>query len=148
MPYCGQCGADVRGARFCAQCGAPVDAASPWTPIEGVPVPEVDGPGEHLLGALAYLTPVPAVAFLLIEPYRSNRFIRFHSYQCLLLTATAIVLSAATGIIFVFSFLEGLLSNALQIAVILAWALAAYRAWQGDEYSLPLIGKLAKRYAR
>ena len=148
MPYCGQCGSEVSGARFCGQCGAPVETPSPWTPPEGVSVPEVDGSGEHVLGALAYLTPVPAVAFLLIEPYRSNRFIRFHSYQCLLLTLTAIVLSAVAGIIFVFSFLEGLLSNALQIAVILAWVLAAYRAWQGDEYSLPLIGGMAKRCAR
>ena len=148
MPYCGQCGSEVKGARFCGQCGAPVEAGSPWTHTEGAAVSEVDDPGEHVLGALAYLTPVPAVAFLLIEPYSNNRFIRFHSYQCLLLTVTAIVLSAATGIIFVFSFLEGLLSNALQIAVILAWVLAAYRAWQGDEYGLPLIGKMAKRYAR
>lgn len=100
------------------------------------------------MGALAYVTPVPALAFLLVEPYRSNRFIRFHSYQCLLLTLAAVLLSAVTGVLYVFGFLAVLLSNALQLALLLAWILAAYQAWQGEEYALPVIGPIAKRQAR
>ncbi len=110
-------------------------------------MPDADGFGEHQLGAIAYVTPVPALAFLLFEPYRGNRFIRFHSYQCLFLTFAAIVLGAVTGIISIFHLLEGLLSNAFQIALLLMWALAAYRAWQGEEFRLPVIGAFAARHA-
>ena len=42
---------------------------------------------ENLAGALAYLTFIPAVVFLVVEPYKKNRFVRFHSVQCLLFWA-------------------------------------------------------------
>ena len=148
LRYCGQCGTKVSGARFCGQCGAPVEGAFPWTPPGGAKGSEADAFSERQLGALAYVTPVPALAFLLFEPYRRNPFIRFHSYQCLFLTFAAILLGAVTGIISIFHFLEGLLSNALQIALLAMWVLAAYRAWRGDEYRLPVIGAFASRHAR
>ena len=103
---------------------------------------------ENQLGALAYVTPIPALLFLLFEPYRRNLFIRFHSYQCLFLTLAAIILAAVTGFVSFFSFLEALLGTVFQIALFAMWLLAAYRAWKGDEYELPVIGAFASRHAR
>ena len=37
---------------------------------------------ENIAGALAYLTFIPAIAFLVLDPYNKNRFARFHSVQC------------------------------------------------------------------
>ena len=34
------------------------------------------------MGALSYLL-ITAILFLIIEPYKNNRFIRFHSFQAL-----------------------------------------------------------------
>jgi len=52
---------------------------------------------DNVAGALAYVTFIPAIVFLVLEPYSKNRFIRFHSFQCLFfcgaLFALGIVLS-------------------------------------------------------
>ena len=47
---------------------------------------------ENVAGMLAYFTIIPAIIFLLIEPYNRNRFVRFHSFQCLFTAAALIVL--------------------------------------------------------
>ena len=33
------------------------------------------------MGALAYVTLVPAIIFLIIEPYKNIKFVRFHAFQ-------------------------------------------------------------------
>lgn len=123
------------------QCGARVGGADAGSD----PLASLD---KDLYGALAYATPVPALAFLLIEPYRSNPFVRFHSYQCLLLTLAAALLAAVSSVLAVFHFLEALLSYILQLGLLAAWAFAAYRAWQGQRLRLPVVGDIAARHAR
>ncbi len=158
MSYCSQCGARVTGARYCGQCGARVESARAWTSQQGRSRTLGEGFKENELGALAYLTPIPALGLLIFEPYRRNRFIRFHSYQCLFLTLAAIVLSAIlslgaillsvlAAIFSILGFLGGLLSAASHFVLLGMWAFAAYRAWRGDEYRLPLVGEMAARHA-
>jgi uncharacterized membrane protein len=36
---------------------------------------------DNVAGMLAYITIIPAIVFLVMEPYNRNRFIRFHSWQ-------------------------------------------------------------------
>src|ERR1043166_5598360 len=43
---------------------------------------------------LAYFI-FPAIAFIFIPPFNRNRFVRFHSFQCLLTVAVLIVLQVA-----------------------------------------------------
>ena len=131
----------MAGARFCARCGFPVGGADAGSD----PLASLD---ENLAGALAYATPVPALAFLLIEPYRRNPFVRFHSYQCLLLTLAAMLLAAVSSVLAVFHFLEALLSSVLQLGLLAAWAFAAYKAWQGEKLRLPVVGDIAARHSR
>ena len=102
---------------------------------------------ESQLGALAYLSPIPALVFLLFEPTSSSHFVRFHSYQCLFLTLTALALAAVAGITSIFAILGGILSAAFEIVLLALWILAAYKAWHGQEYPLPLLGRLAAQYA-
>src|SRR5690242_12854170 len=76
-------------AAFCPGCGRRMIA---------LPTPEVPAKGkvgllaENIAGALAYFTLIPAIVFLVREPYRRNRFVRFHSVQCLLVWATGALL--------------------------------------------------------
>ena len=111
---------------------------------------------ESHMGALAYLTPLVAVFFLLCPPMSNSRFVRFHSYQCLFLTLAAVV--AAVAFVGALSYsMIGVQSTsavawvivpvALEIAFLAAVILAAYRAWHGQEFRLPLLGILAARYA-
>jgi uncharacterized membrane protein len=46
---------------------------------------------DNVAGMLAYVTIIPAILFLVIEPYNKNRFIRFHAFQNIFLCVAAIV---------------------------------------------------------
>lgn len=147
MAYCSQCGASVDGARFCSQCGEMV--TGPGGPVGGLggQPPDVSGRTQSRLGAVAYITPLPALAFLLFGPFNRIRFVRFHSYQCLFLSLVAILFAAFSGLISIFSFLEGLLSAAFELVLVALWVIAAYKAWRGVEYRLPIIGRIAAEQA-
>jgi len=109
-----------------------------------------------VLGAVAYFLVVPAIVFLLIEPYNTNRFVRFHSLQCLLLAAAGCSLGVANmivGIFFAFvpipfvgGFIGLILSLAMTIGVFGAWLIAAIKAFNGEEFRLPIIGDMAAKY--
>ncbi|MEZ5361175.1 MAG: DUF4870 domain-containing protein [Bryobacterales bacterium] len=106
-----------------------------------------------MLGAVAYVTIIPAILFLVLEPYNKNRFIRFHSFQCLFLGLTGFVLSIGNmilgfvlGMIPVIGWIISLiLAFAIPIAIFAAWLIAVIKAYQGEEYRLPVIGDLAAK---
>ncbi len=43
------------------------------------------GLSDNAAGAIAYLTFIPAVCFLIMEPYNKNSYIRFHAWQSIML---------------------------------------------------------------
>lgn len=143
MAYCSQCGASVDGARFCSQCGEMVRGQRDSAGGLGGQVPHMSKRAQSRLGAFAYITPIPAIAFLLFRPFNRIRFVRFHSYQCLFLSLVAILFAVFTGMISIFSLLEGLLSAVFQLVLVALWVIAAFKAWQGEEYRLPIIGRIA-----
>lgn len=147
MAYCSLCGASVDGARFCSQCGEMV--TGPRGPVGGFggQEPYASRLTPSRLGAVAYLTPIPALAFLLFEPFNRIRFVRFHSYQCLLLTLVALLSAALSTMVSIFAFFGGLLSAAFELVLVALWIVAAFKAWQGVEYRLPVIGRIAAEQA-
>jgi len=76
MAFCTVCGAQTPdGSTMCPACsrsGAP--AAAPAQSTSG-------GLTDNVAGMLAYVTIVPAIIFLVMEPYNKSRFIRFHAFQ-------------------------------------------------------------------
>ena len=50
------------------------------------------GLSDNAAGALAYLTVIPAIIFLIVEPFNKNSYVRFHSWQCIFLCLSAVVL--------------------------------------------------------
>jgi uncharacterized membrane protein len=108
---------------------------------------------DNLLAALAYITFMPAVIFVLIEPFKRNRFIRFHSFQSIFLTVAAIVIAFALRILYsVFTLIPvvGYLIAwlALAVAVLgwgILWLVLLVKALQGQTFRLPLIGSLAEK---
>jgi uncharacterized membrane protein len=112
------------------------------------------GLSDNAAGALAYLTIIPAIIFLLIEPFNKNSFVRFHSFQCLFLCGVAIVVDFAFGILlgvvgmmmplaFLGIFLWPLL-GLFWLGVVIYCMVSAY---QGKRLSLPVIGPLAAKQA-
>jgi uncharacterized membrane protein len=113
------------------------------------------GLSDNAAGAIAYLTIVPAIIFLLVEPFNKNSFVRFHSFQCLFLCATAIVVDIGLGI--VLAILAFLLPMLALLGTLCLWLLSFFwlgvvilcivKASQGVRFQLPVIGPLAARQA-
>lgn len=157
MATCAKCGATLAdGVAFCSSCGARAEksagpAAAPE--VAGLNLPGIDS---NVAGLLCYiLWPVASFFFLYCGPYNKNRFVRFHAFQAVFLglagVGTAIALSIMTSIL-------GLIPLAGWILGSLVWILFAtgliglvillmYKAYQGVEYRIPLIGEMAFQQA-
>ena len=110
---------------------------------------------DALLGGLAYVTIVPAIALLAVPALRSSRFVRFHCWQSLFFTAAAAI--AAFLVKFVFAILSllpviGFLLAWLSIgvtflAIAVIWVVLLVKALQGQSYELPVLGGIALKLA-
>jgi len=103
---------------------------------------------ENVAGMLAYFTIIPAIIFLLIEPYNRNRFVRFHSFQCLFTCAALIVLQIVLSF---FSYIIPVLMfgvyGLLGLAELALWILLVVKAYQHEMFKLPIVGDLAEKQA-
>lgn len=109
---------------------------------------------EGLAGALAYFF-LPAIVFLLVEPYSRNRFVRFHSFQCIGVFLAAVVIGAVlriTGVVLsvipaLGNLLVWLVSLVVSLALVVTWVVLIVKALQGEMFKLPLIGEIAEQQA-
>ena len=65
-------------------------------------VPQVSaqsGLSDNAAGALAYVTFIPAIIFLLVEPYNRNSFVKFHSWQSIFLGIAAFAIDMVLTVI-------------------------------------------------
>ena len=171
MPFCSQCGADITGVSFCSKCGAAVAAAgagaaesTPASPSGGQSAgaaaaaqPAVQpssqaeaASSDNVMGALAYVTVIPAIIFLIVDPYKSNPFIRFHSFQSIFFCVAAVAINIAMGIL---SFILGMVGLGLlsflgffvYIGFFVLWIVLLIKAFQGQQFKLPVIGDFAQK---
>ena len=110
------------------------------------------GLSPDVAAALSYLAWwVSGLFFFLIE--RDSRFVRFHAAQALvgfgaiwllgfLLWVVAFLSVFASATLFTVLLY---LAYAVWAAGIVAWLLCVLKAWQGDEFELPLAGAWARR---
>lgn len=112
-----------------------------YTPVP--PQAAQSGLSDTAAGALAYITIVPAIIFLLVEPYNKNSFVRFHAWQSIFLNVVAFVI----GFINVVPILGQIVFMVGMVALFVAWIMALLRAMKGDKYQLPIIGKYAAQQA-
>ncbi|HSE48104.1 MAG TPA: hypothetical protein VLA96_02740 [Terriglobales bacterium] len=119
------------------------------------PAPSTGGLADNVAGLLVYLIGVLAIVFLLIEPYNKNKFVRFHCFQCIFFWVGVIALNIGLMIV---SMALGMISSALAavagilwlvfpLAYMVAWIMLMVKAYQGQQWKLPVIGNLAEKYA-
>ena len=133
-------------AAYCPGCGRAMAPAERARGIVGV-LPEA------LAGALAYCTIIPAIVFLFVEPYSKNRFVRFHSFQCIGLGLVVVVVGALLRVVsFIVFFiprfgplLVWLASGVSILAFLAVWAVLVVKALQGEMFKLPVVGDFAER---
>ena len=147
MAFCGTCGAQIPdGTTTCAACASKV-------PVGGAAVATAPGTGamaDNVAGMLAYITIIPAIIFLVVEPYNKNRFVRFHSFQCIFFAVAWFALSIAltiVGFIPVLGLLVFPLHLLLLLGVLAVWIVLLIKANAGQMYKLPFIGDLAEKQA-
>lgn len=149
LKSCSHCAFQMpQTAAFCPGCG---QRMKPPSLAQG----KVGRFPENIAGALAYVSFVPPIIFLLLDPYRRNRFIRFHSVQCLVVWLVGIVLVLALRLFGMLVFLIPVLGPLLVVIVDVAFILAALLLWfvliikalQGEIFMLPWVGDVAEQYS-
>ena len=142
---------------FCSSCGTQIPDGSTVCPAcasrASVPVTTQSSAGgltDNVAGMLAYVTIIPAIIFLVLEPYNRNRFIRFHSFQSLFFFVALIALHFALSIL-TFMPMMALITLPLHLVISLGgfvlWIILLIKANQGQMYKLPVVGDLAEKQA-
>jgi len=111
----------------------------------------------NLVGALTYLGGfVTGILFLLLDPYKSNSFVRFHAFQSIFFNVawiafwivwmilSAVLAPVAAGGFGLFTRPTLLIS---MIAGIGVWIFLMYQAYQQKLFRLPIVGKFAAEHA-
>ena len=94
----------------------------------------------NLAAALSYLVGfVTGIIFLFVE--KENKFVRFHAMQSTLLFAGIVAVDLLLKVVPVLGPLV-VIFLVIPLSAIL-WLLLMYKAYQGEEYKLPLVGHLA-----
>ena len=169
MGFCHSCGANLESdTRFCQSCGSStepmavvsVPAAGNSSSTVAFPAPANAGSkamDTNVVGALTYLAGfITGIIFLVLDPYKSNSFVRFHAFQSIFFNIAWIafwfvwmivssVLTRLTAGLF------GLISIPLSLIFtfggFLLWLFLMYQAYQQKLFKLPLVGKFAAQNA-
>ena len=142
MAFCPNCGTQTAEGAACPKCAGAA-------PSSGVTATG-GGLTDNMAGALAYVTIIPAIVFLVLAPYNQKRFIRFHSFQCIFFAVAWTVLWIALSFIVHIPFLGWatiLLWPLVSLAGLIIWVILVLKAYQGQTFKLPVIGDMAEKQA-
>ena len=93
--------------------------------------------------ALSYLfAPVTSIVFLLIE---KDPFVRFHAMQGVILGALAVLTMIFGWVIALIPIIGWFGVPLWGIVLFIAWLICIVKAYQGEEFKLPVIGEFAKK---
>ena len=94
----------------------------------------------NVAGALCYLVGfITGIVFLMIE--RENKFVRFHAMQSIVFSVALVVVGVVLGFIPILGWALGLLVN---LAAVVLWIVLMIKAYQGEEWEIPVLGKIAR----
>ncbi len=144
---CSSCHAELpENATFCSRCGAQTSTVAGVTPSGAATAttPQSTGLSQNAAAAIAYLTIIPAIIFLVIEPYNRMKFVRFHAFQCIALSVCSILLHIAAGMIPVIGWT---LAPFISLAFLILWIVCILKASKGEWFKVPLIGDFAEGQA-
>ncbi len=120
---------------------------TPPTPVAPPPVAPPtggDGPSDtgKILAGIGYLTGIVALIAILIEPYKNEKFVRLHALQALALYVVMIVAS----ILNVIPLIGQIIWLVAGLAVAVFAIIGAIKAFQGQDYEMPLVYNFIKNY--
>lgn len=155
MSFCQSCGTALgESGTACAVCaGRPSSGGA----VAAMPAPASTGLQNNAVGALAYLGGlITGILFLVIDPYKTDRFVRFHSFQSIYFNVAWIglwivwmIVGLLLGVVTkgLFFVLELPINLLLMVGGFCLWAYLMYSAYQRKTFKLPIIGALAAKQA-
>jgi len=142
--FCVSCGSQISDeSNVCGKCGQPAYQAAGGGTV-AAPSAGTAGLTDNIAGMLAYVTIIPAIVFLLLEPYNRNRFIRFHSFQCIFLCVVLVVIHV---VLLAVPIIGWAISIFVNLGALVLWIVLLLKAYQGQKFKLPVIGDLAEKQA-
>ncbi len=165
MAFCPGCGTQVAdGATFCASCGKPMGAtmsgaaAAPAPAVGVAPVAAAapaSGLSDNVAGLLCY-SPVGLIAdiiFLVVDPYKTNKFIRFHAFQSLFLCGAMFALGISFMIInmvlgaifFPLVAIAAIIELLIWLGSLVLFIMMMIKAYGMQTTHLPIVGALADK---
>ncbi|HUX43135.1 MAG TPA: hypothetical protein VMV57_00145 [Terracidiphilus sp.] len=106
---------------------------------------------DPVAGGLAYFAGVPAIYFLIREPYNRRPFVRFHCWQSIYYLITSIVIGVLLGVITEIvpqlKFLEFDHFPLVSLVLVVVWVVAMLEAFNGKRFKLPALGEMAEKRA-
>lgn len=144
MPqFCSACGAQMAdGAAACPACGKS-SATSAGGGAAAAPA-QSGGLSDTAAGAIAYITIIPAILFLVMEPYNKKPFVRFHAFQSLFFFLAWFLLNIICSIIPIVGWL---LLPLVMLGMIITAVITIIKASKGEKFKLPVIGNFAEQQA-
>lgn len=156
--FCGSCGQSARIPGAASAAPSASTAAGPATAVAGAPGGTVAGGTGltmNLAAALSYaLGLITGILFLVLEPYKNNKFVRFHAMQSIIFSTACIVFAI------VWSILVGILIDIagfwvltidvplrllIGLGIFVFWLYLMFQAYSNREYQIPFIGTIAAK---
>jgi len=158
MAFCAKCGAQMaEGTTFCGSCGAPAGSAAPVAPPVAAPSTANAGLTSNVAGCLAYVLGfITGIIFLVLDPYKNDKFVRFHAFQSIFFNVVVIgfvivwtILSVILGLVSmgVLAGIMFLISLLVHLGFLCIWIFFMYKAYQNEYFKAPVIGALAAKQA-
>jgi uncharacterized membrane protein len=138
---CPSCNTETgSNATFCPHCGANTTTGA----ASAVPIQQ-GGLSDTAAGAIAYITIIPAILFLVLEPYNRSSFVRFHSWQSIFFGVAVTIVHFILGAIPIVGWI---LILPVSLAFLILWILVIIKASKGERYKIPFIGNFAEQQAK
>ncbi|MGD0458585.1 MAG: DUF4870 domain-containing protein [Terriglobia bacterium] len=111
----------------------------------------------NVAGLLTYILGfITGIIFLVIEPYKNDKFVRFHAFQSIFFNVALIVFWIAYTIVAsilgfvtlgILAVVMGLVGLLISLAILAYWIFLMYKAYNNELYKIPFIGDLAAKQA-
>ena len=112
------------------------------TEVRNMAEKTMTGLNKNTAGALSYvLGPVTGVIFLVME---KDKTVRFHAMQSIVVFLGLFILQSVMAFTIILIPLVPLLT----IVGFVLWLLLIYKAWQGEEWEVPMLGKYARKFVK